>query len=297
MSVNSFHPEDAFESDESSGKIMEALINASAKSKAGNQSCFFMFCRPAGSVLPFSVNIYKGESSMSQPIIGITTFISDKGLTLPTTYIDAINDSDGVPMVLAKTLNPEKIKAQIEKIDALLLTGGNDIEPALFNEEPHQQLGEIEPGRDEYESGLIEHALEKGIPVLGICRGAQILNIQQGGTMYQDIYDQIDGTVNQHTQNAARDYLAHTVNIEDGSLLHRIVGEKTIKTNTFHHQANKGVPDHFIISATSPDGVIEAVESTAHDFVLGLQWHPEGTYFNDGPSKKIFHALVEAAQK
>ena len=234
---------------------------------------------------------------MSQPVIGITTFISDKGLTLPTTYIDAINDSDGVPMVLAKTLDAEKMKAQIDKIDALLLTGGNDIEPALFNEEPHQQLGEIEPGRDEYESGLIEHALSKGIPVLGICRGAQILNIQQGGTMYQDIYDQIDGSVNQHTQKAARDYLAHTVNIKDGSLLHGIVGETKIKTNTFHHQANKDVPDHFIISATSPDGVIEAVESTIHDFVIGLQWHPEGTYFNDEPSRKIFHALVEAAQK
>lgn len=234
---------------------------------------------------------------MSQPVIGITTFISDKGLTLPTTYIDAINDSDGVPMVLAKTLDTEKIKVQVQNIDALLLTGGNDIEPALFNEEPHQQLGEIEPGRDEYESGLIEHALSKGIPVLGICRGAQILNIQQGGTMYQDIYDQIDGSVNQHTQKAARDYLAHTVNIKNGSLLHGIVGETKIKTNTFHHQANKDVPDHFIISATSPDGVIEAVESTAHDFVMGLQWHPEGTYFNDDASKKIFHALVEAAQK
>lgn len=92
---------------------------------------------------------------MSQPIIGITTFISSKGLTLPTTYIDAVNDSDGVPMVLAKTLDPGKIKAQIDRIDALLLTGGNDIEPALFNEEPHQQLGEIEPGRDEYESSTL----------------------------------------------------------------------------------------------------------------------------------------------
>lgn len=234
---------------------------------------------------------------MSQPIIGITTFISSKGLTLPTTYIDAVDDSDGVPMVLAKTPDTEKIKSQIDKVDALLLTGGNDIEPALFNEEPHQQLGEIEPGRDEYESKLIEHALEKEIPVLGICRGAQILNIQQGGTMYQDIYDQIDTEVNQHTQKAARNYLAHTVNIKKDSLLHRIVGQTKIRTNTFHHQANKDVPDHFIISATSPDGVIEAVESTVHDFVMGLQWHPEGTYFNDEPSKKIFHALVEAARK
>src|SRR5690625_2980643 len=141
MSVNSFHPEDVFESDESSGKIMEALINASAKSKAGNQSRFFMFCRPAGSVLPFSVNIYKGESSMSQPIIGITTFISDKGLTLPTTYIDAINDSDGVPMVLSKTLNPVKLKAQIEKIYALLLTGRIYIETTLFHAKAIKTLG------------------------------------------------------------------------------------------------------------------------------------------------------------
>lgn len=233
---------------------------------------------------------------MRQPVIGITTFISEKGLTLPTTYIDAINDTEGVPMVLAKTLDAGKVKAQIDSIDALLLTGGNDIEPALFNEEPHRALGEIEPGRDEYESSLIERAVEKGIPVLGICRGAQILNIQQGGTMYQDIYNQIDEELNQHTQKAARNYLAHTVNIKEGSLLHEITGETSIRTNTFHHQANKEVPDHFIISATSPDGVVEAVESTMHEFVLGLQWHPEGTYFNDAPSKKIFHAFVEAAK-
>ncbi|MCD2137424.1 gamma-glutamyl-gamma-aminobutyrate hydrolase family protein [Salinicoccus halitifaciens] len=232
---------------------------------------------------------------MPQPIIGITTFISEKGLTLPTTYIDAINDSDGVPMVLAKTEDPGKIKTQIDNIDALLLTGGNDIEPALFGEEPHRELGEIEPGRDAYESALIEHALEKGIPILGICRGAQILNIQQGGTMYQDIYSQMEAELNQHTQKAARNYLAHTVDIEAGSLLHRIVGETSIKTNTFHHQANKDVPDHFIISGLSPDGVVEAVESTVHDFVIGLQWHPEGTYFNDEASKKIFQAFVAAA--
>lgn len=234
---------------------------------------------------------------MSQPIIGITTLISDNSLTLPTTYIDAINDSDGVPVILAKSLDEEKIKQQIDKIDALLLTGGNDIEPALFNEEPHQSLGEIEPGRDEYESKLIEHALTKGIPVLGICRGAQILNIQQGGTMYQDIYSQIDTPVNQHTQKAARNYLSHTVNIVEDSLLHKITGHKTIKTNSFHHQANKDVPSHFIISGVSPDGVVEAVESTEHDFVIGLQWHPEGTYFNDEVSKNVFHAFVAAAKK
>lgn len=113
--------------------------------------------------------------------------------------------------------------------------------------------------------------------------------------MYQDIYSQMDAELNQHTQKAARNYLAHTVDIEEGSLLHGIVGETSIKTNTFHHQANKDVPDHFIVSAVSPDGVVEAVESTVHDFVLGLQWHPEGTYFNDEPSRKIFHAFVAAA--
>lgn len=234
---------------------------------------------------------------MKDAIIGITTFITGDSLKLPVNYINAVSGASGIPMILAKIEDETRIKQQVDSIDALLLTGGDDIDPSLFSEDPHQNLGNIEPGRDAYEMRLIEYALEQDKPILAICRGAQILNIYAGGTMYQDIYGQIDGEVIQHTQNAPRDYLSHTINIEYNSKLHSIIGETAVKTNSFHHQANKEVPDGYIISARSNDGIIEAIEHTEKKFVFGLQWHPEGSFNNDSTSQKIFNKFIEAASK
>lgn len=232
---------------------------------------------------------------MTSPIIGVTTFISSDGLRLPETYSTAIAGEGGAPVILAKVENESLIKRQIESIDGLLLSGGDDIEPAFFGESPHQKMGAIEPGRDLYEMKLIEYALEAGKPILGICRGAQILNVQQGGTMYQDIYSQHGDSTIKHNQDALKDYLSHNISVAEGTKLHAILGETEIRTNSFHHQANKCAADSLTVSAMAEDGIIEAVESGEHKFVLGVQWHPEGSYLKDESSKKIFRAFIKAA--
>ncbi len=232
---------------------------------------------------------------MTNPVIGVTTFISSDGLRLPENYSIAIAGEQGVPVILAKVEDEALIKKQIDNIDGLLLSGGDDIEPSFFGESPHQKMGAIEPGRDLYEMKLIEYALEAGKPILGICRGAQILNVQQGGTMYQDIYSQHGDSTIKHNQEAAKDYLSHKVTVTEGTKLHEILGETEVRTNSFHHQANKYPAESLQVSAMTEDGIIEAVESTKHDFVIGVQWHPEGTYLADEASKKIFRAFIKSA--
>ena len=232
---------------------------------------------------------------MSVPKIGITTFINEDKLTIPTNYIRAVSESDGTPLILPKISKETQIKEQIENIDALLLTGGDDIDPSLFGEDPHPALGNIEPGRDEYELKLIEMALSKDMPILAICRGAQILNVSQGGSMLQDIYDQTESPVIQHQQKAPKSHLSHAINIAQPSLLFDIIGADTIMTNSFHHQANSQAGKGFHISAETNDGIVEAIESTVHKFVLALQWHSEACFATDENSRKIFRAFIESA--
>src|SRR5699024_7269696 len=151
----------------------------------------------------------------------------------------------------------------------------NDIDPTYFDEEPHPALGSINPTRDVFETALIKEMLAQDKPILGVCRGAQIVNITLGGTMYQDIHSQIDGDLLQHSQRAPVGHGSHFVEVTTDSLLHQIVGTDTLRVNSRHHQANKDAAPGMIHSAKSSDGLPEATESTKHRFVLGVQWHPE----------------------
>ncbi|MCK1976452.1 gamma-glutamyl-gamma-aminobutyrate hydrolase family protein [Jeotgalicoccus huakuii] len=234
---------------------------------------------------------------MSLPVIGVTTFVSEDQLRLPESYSIAIANEGGVPIILPKVENDALIKAQIQSLDALVLSGGDDVDPEFFGEAPHQKMGAIEPGRDAYEMKLIDFALDANIPILGICRGAQVLTIHQGGTIYQDLYSQVGEGTYKHNQEVPKNYLTHKVSIKENTKLHSILGQTKVKTNSFHHQAVKTIPDHFEITAKTSDGIIEAVESKSYNFLIGVQWHPEGTYLVDEYSQKIFAALVKAAAK
>src|SRR5699024_7127599 len=182
-----------------------------------------------------------------------------------------------------------------EAIDGLYLTGGNDIDPTIFGEEPHPNLGEINPIRDSFEIALIQQMLTQDKPVLGVCKGTQMINIALGGDMYQDIYTQIDTPLLQHAQNAPAEHGSHYVAIQANSLLNNITGKEKIKVNSRHHQANRMPGENMIHSGTASDGIIEATESTQHTFVLGLQWHPENMAVKDDENaKKIFNGFVKA---
>ncbi|MCH1627004.1 gamma-glutamyl-gamma-aminobutyrate hydrolase family protein [Ferdinandcohnia quinoae] len=232
---------------------------------------------------------------MKKPIIGITSHVElDYKHSLSNDYIQSVIQAGGLPVILPIGIDTD-IDQLTEMIDGLVVTGGGDIDPTLFDEEPHPNLGMISPGRDLFEIAIIQHMLNVDKPILAICRGIQILNISIGGDMYQDIYSQINQNLLQHTQKATRSHLAHYVVAEESTLLKDIIGIKKFRVNTYHHQAVRNVPKPFIISGVASDGIIEAIESIRHQFVLGVQWHPEALAVKgDEFAQRIFNRFIKS---
>lgn len=240
----------------------------------------------------------EGVDTMGKPVIGITTVIDGKTLSLNENYIKAVADLGGVPILLAKNDDKRSIQEQVNLVDGIYLTGGSDINPSTYDEEPHLKLEKVEHGRDEYEIEVLKQAFKQNVPILGVCRGSQLLNSLTDGHMYQDLESQYEGDeLIQHRQESPRDYLQHSVLLEEGSLIHKIVGTTKIRVNSHHHQANKDVDEKdFVITGRAPDGVIEVIEGTGDTFILGLQFHPEDSYTFDKHSEKIITAFIDAAK-
>lgn len=230
-----------------------------------------------------------------KPIIGISSNLKEGILSVATENIQAVAAFGGVPIVLPNIVGNVELIA--EKMDGLFLTGGGDIDPTLFGEEPHVGLGSITPERDTFEIAIIKKMLELNKPILGICRGAQILNIAVGGDMYQDIHLQIESKLLQHSQQAPLWHASHFVQVMKGTILSEITQIEKFKVNSFHHQANRSVPTGFEVSAVSSDGIMEAFESKNHKFVMGVQWHPEYLLLkNDSISAAILSAFIDACE-
>ncbi|ASN04586.1 gamma-glutamyl-gamma-aminobutyrate hydrolase family protein [Virgibacillus necropolis] len=230
-------------------------------------------------------------------MIGVTSSmdINEEEYMVASENVNGIVQAGGVPIMLPNLVDEATITQIANSIDGLYATGGGDIDPTLFGEEPHPNLGIIIPSRDIFEVLLMKKMLEMGKPILAICRGCQILNIAVGGDMYQDIYAQIDRDLIQHNQKAPKGHGSHYVTVSEGSLLYQLTGVDTLKVNTMHHQANRKVINPFVVSGKANDGIIEAIESSSHGFVLGLQWHPEKmATTGDEASLKIFKGFVEA---
>jgi putative glutamine amidotransferase len=208
-------------------------------------------------------------------------------------YTSAIAQAGALPFVIPFLQEEGLIAALAEELDGLLLTGGEDVDPTRFGEEPSPGLGEVSPERDELEYRLIHAFMQKGKPILGICRGMQVLNTALGGTVWQDL-SRAKKRVLQHRQNAPRWHLSHHVYIYEETRLAGILGSGERKVNSFHHQAVKEVAPGFIVSAVSADGVIEAMESRDHRFVLGVQWHPENLWRRHPTFTALFQAFVDA---
>lgn len=232
---------------------------------------------------------------MGKPIIGISTGIKDeKVISLNMKNFERIYENGGLPFILPPVNSDADTKRFAQEIDGLLLTGGEDVDPTIFDEEPHKALGEVSPLRDTFEISLAKEMLSLNKPIFGICRGSQVLNIATGGTLYQDIYAQHEEELLQHQQKAPRDHASHFTHIEQESKLYKIVQEKKIKINSYHHQAVKTLGEGMIISSYAKDQIVESIESTKHTFVLGVQWHPE--YLNDAASKQLFSAFIDACR-
>jgi putative glutamine amidotransferase len=226
-------------------------------------------------------------------VIGITTCRKLED------YRQSILHVGGEPRILDPAVAGDDAVAGV---DGLMLTGGDDVAPVKYGEAPHPTVVEAEPGRDDFEIALIAAARSRRLPILAICRGVQVLNVACGGTLVQDIPSQLPGAI-AHSLPIPPNQpysLAHEVWLEKDSLLSKLMGERlsgadTCEVNSRHHQAVKVVAPDFRVSATAPDGVIEAIEDPTVPFCLGVQWHPEN-FFRTGEFRPLFEGFLEAAQ-
>lgn len=233
-----------------------------------------------------------------RPVIGITAnFMEDKA-TLAEAYYRSVIAAGGTPLLIPPYQEREALFETLEHVDAIILSGGADIDPRYMGEEPdYTLLHTINPKRDTQEILLTVLAERRGMPILGICRGIQMLAAALGGNVHQDIYAGIGGELLMHDQDPVeRHKTTHSVDIVQGSLLARIFGTKELAVNTFHHQAVKSLPSGFMVNATATDGVIEGIETTDCRPIIGVQWHPESFIMdNNRCMLPIFQWVVDEA--
>lgn len=234
---------------------------------------------------------------MKRPRIGITTAVDHNNIarhSLKSGYAEGIIRAGGVPILIPNFDEVELTSEYVKICDAFVIIGGNDVDARFYREENLQFNGEIEPGRDELEINLIQKALKLNKPILGICRGLQIMNVALGGTLYQDIFTQVGTKCLKHIQQAPRWHGIHEISIEKTSKLFDIFKQEKLSVNSTHHQAVKDIGNDGIIVARTSDEIIEAVEWRNFKFAIGVQWHPEAMWEKEPIFLKIFEALIES---
>lgn len=240
-----------------------------------------------------------------KPLIGITMSVqigTDVGVTdkkelfVSREHSDAVIAAGGIPCFLPFTADNKLIDQYVDQLDGLLLTGGWDVDPAYYGEDPAIGLGDIAPSRDETEIALAKAFLKADKPILGICRGHQVLAIVLGCTLYQDLDRQLPAAFN-HQPKIPRNRPMHAIHITTGSLLHQLIQETTIHVNSMHHQAVRDLPDSVLVTAKANDGVVEAIESKEYPHVLGVQYHPECMAEEDQRAQVLFDWLVTCCRE
>jgi putative glutamine amidotransferase len=209
-------------------------------------------------------------------------------------YSLAVAAAGGAPVLIPAACDQRVLERIFNVAGGLLLSGGPDVHPKFYKEEPMPGLGDIDEPLDRMELAAARLAMQSGLPVLAVCRGIQVLNIALGGTVFQDIASEVPEAIG-HRQQAAKSVATHSVTIERPSLLFDILGRRRIQVNGKHHQAVKDVAEGLQVAARAPDGLVEALFAPAHPFALGVQWHPEGTFETDPFSRKLFAAFTAAA--
>jgi putative glutamine amidotransferase len=248
--------------------------------------------------------------SPRRPLIGVTTQtlhaiegIPDalpQSVVMNQRYYVAATMAGAAPVLIPLLDDdPETLRAIYDRLDGLLIPGGVDMDPENFGEERHPKLGRLDPARDRVELTLTRWAAQDGMPVLGLCRGLQVINVALGGTLWQDLESQYPDAIKHDyypTYGFERDHLAHEVALERTSRLRHLMELDRIPVNSMHHQGIKQLAPALVASATAPDGLIEAAESANGQFLLGVQWHPEVFELSDPHTRHVFRAFVEAAQ-
>jgi putative glutamine amidotransferase len=226
-----------------------------------------------------------------EPLVGIKP-----DFMVGQNYINAVLRSGGAPVLLPGIADKKYCGKILSSIDGLLISGGDDMDPALYGEEPHPKLGLVDVQKGDFEFMLAKMALKRRIPILGICGGIQMLNVAAGGTLYQDIPSQTNSKI-KHSQESTKSVPSHYVTIEKNTQLHKILGMKKIRVNSTHHQAVKNLAKGFIVSARAPDGIIEGIELPVRHFVVAVQWHPESLVPEHPVFQKIFKAFIKECSR
>jgi len=247
-------------------------------------------------------------STSRAPLIGITADLSgvpangtnpaqELTLFLPQRYCRTIQEMGGIPLILPPIASQSGLRRILQRLDGVLISGGNfDIHPSYYGEKPIHALGVIKKERTVFELELVDLALSQNLPLLGICGGAQAINVALGGSLYQDIATQLPNAA-KHELGAKRDKGGHPILIHSGTRLRQIVQKRTLEVNTTHHQAVRTVGKGLVVNATAEDGLIEGLESSNHRFVLGVQWHPELLARKNPYHRRIFSSFIFASKR
>lgn len=247
------------------------------------------------------------QESALRPLIVVTTTLADWGthnlpsVRLNVQYVAAVEEPGGTALLLTPGHDRASVERMVGVAHGLVLTGGEDVDPALYGQAPHPELSTVNRARDEIELAALKAALARGIPILAICRGLQILNVGLGGTLFQDLPSQRAGGL-LHEQTAPVGHRWHHASVEGGSGLETIFGTRELFINSFHHQGIDALAPGLRAVVWAEDGLIEGVEGTGHPWLYGVQWHPErgeaecADHARD-PDRRLFAAFVQAARE
>ncbi|MBN1145660.1 MAG: gamma-glutamyl-gamma-aminobutyrate hydrolase family protein [Anaerolineales bacterium] len=236
---------------------------------------------------------------MPIPLIGVTTYRTPSKYgyaqnCVSEAYTSSLASAGAAPLLIPVGLPEPGLDALWPRLDGILFTGGGDIDPQQYGGEPHPFVSDVDIDRDRMEIHLFNHILEDRLPFLGICRGLQVINVALGGSLYEDIIDQRpDSLKHQYFPDWPRDYLAHTIQIENDSRLASILGAESLQVNSLHHQGVRRLAPGLQASAYAPDGLIEAFELPGHPYGLAVQWHPENLQAH-APMQALFRSFVQA---
>jgi len=242
---------------------------------------------------------------MPQPLIGITVGTGSvheangTALRVRSTYPRAVAAARGVPLLIPLAIDIDTLRAIYERLDGIVLTGGGDVEPSRYGAETSPLTAGVDTMRDEIEIQLARWAIDEDKPLLGICRGHQVLNVASGGTLIQDLHEEMPGSF-KHDSPSDEWFtrLPHEVKVARGSKLYAALGldgEDRVAVNTMHHQAVGNPAPSLCVVASADDGVIEGIEHPERRFIVGVQWHPEALYSQHTPHRHLFEALMMAA--
>jgi putative glutamine amidotransferase len=244
-----------------------------------------------------------------RPVIGVPTQtlhaiegISDAlpaSWVMSQRYFHAAIAAGGVPWMIPLVDDVATLREIYDRLDGVLIAGGVDVDPSTFGEAKHARCGVVDPDRDRVELQLARWAADEGKPLLGLCRGLQVMNVALGGSLCQDLTTERPGPIKHDcfpNEGYRRDYLAHDVSIAPGSRLHDAFEQPIVPVNSMHHQGIDRLAPSLVASATAPDGLVEAIESPNGHFMVGVQWHPEVFEATDPATRRLFAAFTSAAR-